>query len=232
MSDRGPRGPAGGRGREPAVYGGSEAATVIAMELWSIPPWPTKAERGRALTLDEWAALPEDTEGELVAGFLEEEEMPDALHELAVTWLTAVLRAWLLGKGGFVFGSDVKLALGPKQGRKPDASVYLPGRPAPRRRGPLKDPPDIVIEIVTPSPRDERRDRIDKMAEYAAFGVPYYWLIDPALGSWEVFELGPGGRYSRALAATEGRLEQVPGCHELQIDLDALWAELARLSAD
>ena len=182
---------------------------------------------GARIDAQDWAALAEDEPGELVDGYLEEEEVPDALHELAVTWLIHTLRTWL-GKGGVVLGSDLKLQIGPRTGRKPDVVLYLPGSPLPRRRGPITTPPDLVAEVVSPSPRDERRDRVEKMGEYASFGVKYYWLIDPALGSFELFEL-VDGRYARSAAATSGMLASVPGCEGLQLDLDALWSELAQL---
>ena len=51
-------------------------------------------ERAKLMTLEEWAALDEDIEGELVDGVLEEEEMPNFLHELVVSWLIATLRTW------------------------------------------------------------------------------------------------------------------------------------------
>ena len=108
-------------------------------------------------------------------------------------------------------------------------SVYLgsDGSHLPRH-GIVRVPPDIVVEVVSPSPRDEWRDRIEKMDEYAAFGVRYYWILDPSLQSLEVFEL-LGGRYTRAARATEGRMDPVPGCRELMIELDALWEQFSRL---
>jgi Uma2 family endonuclease len=91
----------------------------------------------------------------------------------------------------------------------------------------VRVPPDIAVEVVSPSPRDERRDRIEKMDEYAAFGVRFYWILDPGLQSLEIFEL-VDGRYARAARATEGRMEWVPGCAGLTIDLDELWNDLSR----
>jgi Uma2 family endonuclease len=200
----------------------------VGMALWSPSLASDRPDQpGRALTLDEWLGLDEDEPGELVDGRLEEEEMAGAAHELAVTWLSASIRTWLAGEG-FVLGSEIKLVLATSRGRKPDLSVYLPGcGPLPREGG-LRQPPSLVVEVVTPTPRDERRDRVDKMADYAAFGVGHYWLLDPALGSFEVFEL-VDGRYAKALGATSGRVD-VPGCRGLALDLDALWRELARLA--
>ena len=54
----------------------------------------------------------------------------------------------------------------------------------------------------------------------------YNVLFDRAVD--EVFEL-LGARYARAARATEGRMDPVPGCRELVIELDDLWAELSRL---
>lgn len=196
--------------------------------------WPPLAPAddlrpGREMTLENWLNLPEDSDGELVGGRLVEEEVPDALHELAVTWLTTILRVWL-GREGFVLGSELKTLTRESTGRKPDITVFLSGRPAPPRRGPIRQPADILIEVVSPSPRDERRDRVEKMAEYAAFGVPYYWLLDPALGSFEIFERDVRGNYVKVVGATDGLVDPVPGCPGLAIDLDGLWSELARLA--
>jgi Uma2 family endonuclease len=184
------------------------------------------------MTLEQWSELPEDTEGELVDGYLTEEEVPDPAHESTVAWFIVLLGTWLRGRGGFLFGSEVKLRVSAQRGRKADIVVYLPGSSPPPRRGLLTAPPNILVEVITPTPRDERRDRVEKMDEYAALGVPYYWLVDPALGSFELFALTSDGRYARTLAATEGQLTDLPGCPDLVIDLDELWRELDRLAAE
>jgi Uma2 family endonuclease len=183
----------------------------------------------RSMTFAEWAALSEDEPGELVDGRLEEEEVPSYIHEVVVGWFIHMLRVWLVSRGGFVAGSEAKFAVTPRRGRKPDLSAYLPGR-RPPPRSPIEVPPDIMVEVISPTPRDARRDRIDKLREYAAFGVRWYWLVDPQMRTLEVYELGERGRYIHALGATEGSVE-LPGCEGLTLDLDALWGEVARLEA-
>ncbi|MBN1611461.1 MAG: Uma2 family endonuclease [Polyangiaceae bacterium] len=180
-----------------------------------------------AMSVAAWLDLDEDDPGELVRGQLTEEEVPDATHELIVAWLVWTLKNWL-GSRGLVLGSDLRVLVGDETGRKPDLTVYLDGSRLPPRNGPVTSPPDLLVEVISPSPRDERRDRVEKMAEYAQFGVRYYWLVDPALGSFEMFEL-VDGRYSKAVGATAGVVTDVPGCQGLRLDVDALWRELARL---
>jgi Uma2 family endonuclease len=184
---------------------------------------------GRALSLAEWAALPEDEPGEWVDGRLVDEEMTDYLHEVVVAALVGHLRAWLQGKGGLVGGSEARFAISPRRGRKPDISVYLPGGRIPPARGLIRVPPDIMVEVVSLDPRDRRRDRVEKLNEYAAFGVRYYWLLDPDERSLQIFELAAGGRYQHALGQSEGVITEIPGCPGLRLDLDALWAEIERL---
>jgi Uma2 family endonuclease len=181
------------------------------------------------LSLDEWFDLPEDEPGELVEGRLEEEEEPDYLHELLVARLVTSLNNWISSRGGLVAGSEAKFAVGARRGRKPDVTVYLPGSRRPPARGLIRVPPDIAIEIVSPTPRDGRRDRVEKTADYAAFGVAWYWLLDPQLRSLEILQLDSQGRYVHVLGASTGTLEQIPGCEGLTLNLDALWAAIDSL---
>ena len=155
---------------------------------------------------------------------MDDEEAADLPQETAVAWLGTLLRAWVVALDGFAFGSEVKFALSNLRGRKADLSVFFPGRPPLPRRGPVTIPPDIAVEVVSPSPSDQRRDRITKLTEYAAFGVRFYWMLDPSARTFEILELGSDGRYVHALGATEGTLSQVPGCAGLSLDLDELGA--------
>lgn len=182
-----------------------------------------------SMTLDEWAALPEDEPGELVNGQLVEEEVAGYVHEIVVTWLVQLFLNWL-GEQGFVGGSDAKFKVHPKRGRKPDLTVYFPGGSVPPRQGLIAVAPDICVEVISPTPRDARRDRVEKLDEYAGFGVRFYWLVDPELRTLEIFELTSDGRYVRALGASDGIIERVPGCEGLVLSLDALWARVDRLS--
>ena len=177
------------------------------------------------MTLEEWAALDDEVEGELVDGVLEEEEMPTVLHELVVTWLTSALRGWARRRQGFLLGSEAKVAVGPRRGRKPDLSVFLPPLlPAPSDTL-VRVPPHLAVEAASPRPRDVRRDRIEKLGDYARAGVRYYLIVDPQLRSMEVYELGRDRRYTVAATAAHGRI-RIPGCAGLTLDLDALWAEV------
>jgi Uma2 family endonuclease len=83
-------------------------------------------------------------------------------------------------------------------------------------------------EIVSPSPRDTRRDRVEKRPEYAKAKIRFYWLVDPTMRTVEVFELGRDGRYATAAAAASGKL-RVRGLTGLVIDLDALFHAVDRL---
>lgn len=187
----------------------------------------TTTSPGR-MTVHEWAAMPEDEPGELCDGVLEEEEVAGVRHEIAVLWLGALLRAWVVALGGVALGSEVKYALSNLRGRKPDLSVFFPGRPALPPWGPVTTAPDIAVEIVSPAAADQRRDRIAKLADYAAFGVRFYWLMDPSARLFEILELNADGRYLHVLGASEGKLLQIPGCAGLTLDLDELWREIER----
>jgi len=186
-----------------------------------------EARFGVRMSLEEWAELPEDTPGELVDGVLVEEEVPTLLHETVIVWLTRKLGAWAEPRGGFVFGSGGKYKVSPRRGRMPDMTVYLRRRP--QARGLVDVPPDIAIEVVSERPSDRRRVRVEKVEDYASFGVPQYWLVDPEGRTLQIMTLTDSGLYAQARGAAEGVLDDIPGCEGLALDLDDLWSELDRL---
>jgi Uma2 family endonuclease len=186
-------------------------------------PWGPATRR--LLTMEEWEQLGEDEPGELVDGHLEEEEVADSPHEVIVSALLYVLLTWARARGGRVLSSETRYALSMRRGRKPDISMFLTREQKLPRRGALQHPPDLAVEVISPDPRDRRRDRIEKLRDYAAFGVRYYWLIDPEARSLEILKLGEDGHYIHAIDAAEGTIE-APGFEGLTLDLDALWREL------
>jgi Uma2 family endonuclease len=196
--------------------------------MMSQPAVP-EAELGPLMTLEEWADLPDEVPGEFVNGRLVEEEVPDYLHEVLIAWLVWTLGNWGYERGVIVGGSGAKFGISPIRGRKPDLSVFFPGR-RPPARGLVRNQPDIAVEVVSSSRRDQRRDREEKMAEYADFGIPYYWIVDPQQRRFEVYGLAADGAYRCAVAQANGVLATVPGCDGLSLDLDVMWAKVDELA--
>src|SRR5262245_24511087 len=177
------------------------------------------------MTLEEWANLDDDVEGELVDGILEEEEMATFLHELVVIWMATVLSPWARRRGGFVAGSETKLAVAPRRGRKPDLALFLSRKLPALGDSLVRIAPHLVVEVTSIRPRDIHRDRVDKLGDYARARIRLYVIVDPQLRSLQVYELGRAGRYSVARAAGRGRV-RVPACPGLVLDLDALWSQV------
>lgn len=184
---------------------------------------------GAPIALDAWARLPEDADGEVVDGVLVEDEVTDFVHEVVVAFLVELFRQWARDHGGLVAGSEPRFSVSATRGRKADVCMYLSGDPRPPARGMVDVPPGVIVEVVSPRPRDARRDRVEKLEDYARFGVRVYWIVDPQLRTLEVYERGADGRYVRAVSAVSGRITELPGCPGMIVDLDALWAEIDAL---
>jgi Uma2 family endonuclease len=184
------------------------------------------------IPIEQWAELPEDDDRELVDGTLVAGEMPSSVHEAVLVWLTRLLAGWASTCGARVFGAGLRFAVSPTRGRMPDLTVFFAGRPRPPQTGASHRPPSIAVEVVSPSPADERRDRVEKLEEYARFGVSYYWIVDPELRTFEILELDDGGHYRHLVGMTDGVVDPVPGCPALSLDVAALWREIDGLLAE
>jgi Uma2 family endonuclease len=104
--------------------------------------------------------------------------------------------------------------------RRPDAALYrcVPddGKPLPANLV------QIVVEVISGAGRAEA---VDKRAEYAAAGIPWYWLVrlaDGAVSSIEVLALDHGARGYRTVAVAEPGDTRVDG--PIRVELD--WSQL------
>lgn len=70
---------------------------------------------------------------------------------------------------------------------RPDAVVVLSANAGIITEQRLVGPPDLVVEIVSPSTAAYDRDPVaGKRGAYARMGVPEHWIIDPLARSIEV----------------------------------------------
>jgi len=129
------------------------------------------------MTADEYLALPEDLETryELVDGVVTVTPSPTFGHQQIGLEIGRQIANFLVEHpiGGVAQKVDVKV--GDDLVYRPDV-LFVKGMPDdPFHR--LKAPPDLVVEIASPSSREY--DAEDKRRNYEAAGVPEYWLIDP-----------------------------------------------------
>ena len=122
-------------------------------------------------------------------------------------------------------GINVRVDPGPPPViRRPDVCLML-AEHAHRRHANYWDGADLVVEVVSDTPGDRRRDVRDKLIEYAAAGIPKYWIVDPARRTFAVHSLPAGaGEYEERGPFRPGETAErvlLPG---LRVDVAACFA--------
>jgi Uma2 family endonuclease len=180
--------PVGARGPLPAASSqrarpGRYLETFATMATVTMPLRVGPADNGRMMTLDDFeeADFEEGYRYELARGVLEVSEIPGELHAVIV-W--AILRAIadydrhhprVIHRAGG--GSEYRFRLPAMQsGRHPDVAVTL--RNTPRDWRGFR-PASIAFEVVSEGAEARQRDYVTKRAEYLAYGLREYRIVDP-----------------------------------------------------
>jgi Uma2 family endonuclease len=123
---------------------------------------------------------------ELTDGYVEVLLMPTEKLQAISQFLLLALLAVVQPLGGKVFYAPLRLRIREHVYREPDLMV-LRDAADPRRQARFWLGADLVVEIV--SPDDPERDLVRKRRDYAAAGIPEYWIVDPQQGTISVLRL-------------------------------------------
>jgi Uma2 family endonuclease len=124
--------------------------------------------------------LPDDnTRYEIIEGELYMSKQPHKYHQLVSGRIWILLQTWCLQTGsgeaviapGVIFSEDNDVA--------PDVTWMSKERLATNYQedGKYHVAPDLAVEILSPGPTNERRDREFKLWLYSRRGVMEYWIV-------------------------------------------------------
>jgi Uma2 family endonuclease len=170
------------------------------------------------LSYRDWLELPEDDRRlELWNGAIVVSPSPNDRHQRIQARVGYHLMSEVLRQPNADLYYEYDVRLSDHTVVRPDIVVITGAAGGKRTPQAIFGPPDLVVEIVSPSSRS--RDFIQKSALYAEAGVPEYWLIDPDAKQLIIGRLRDG-QYVREIF-TEGpvRCEVLGGA---MIDISAI----------
>lgn len=142
----------------------------------------THAWPDHLLSLDEWAIQPtQDRHCELAEGVLIVSPRPAPAHQWLIVRLAAVLNAQLPDHLAACSETEVVIVPGDAATvRVPD--IVVTTFEAMRHASSRLAAADVLLAVEVVSPGSRGTDRVMKVAEYAAAGIPHYWVVDPDAG--------------------------------------------------
>ena len=149
-------------------------------------PKPTK----KRWTYEEYYRLDDDRRYELADGQLIPmiPPSPGASHQRESLTITFILREFVRAKKlGEVFIAPLDVIFDTTNTAQPDVMFIAKANAGIVQERGIFGAPDLVVEIV--SPGSIRRDRYEKQAHYARFGVKEYWILDHKNRALEVLTL-------------------------------------------
>src|SRR5262245_13481611 len=146
----------------------------------------------RRVTYAELQQWPDDGRRyELYDGEVVEVPAPILRHQRVAMHVADVLREYEEQSGGVIVIAPFDIVLSEHNVLQPDVVFFR----ADRRHlldtwGPARVRPDLAVEVL--SPGTQSRDRGRKMELLARFGLPEYWIVDPAKNTIEIYALRDG----------------------------------------
>jgi Uma2 family endonuclease len=160
------------------------------------------SRRIRAAELDglphEW-----DTRYELIGGVLHMSRRPSHRHQQILGRLGAKVGPAVLDAGGDVVPEPGIVWDDDGDDNVAPDFVFLVGSAPPPPGEKLRACPEIVVEVLSTSPEDRRRDLVDKRQLYWRRGALEYWILDPDAGSVLGLVRGSGDWDEQRLAGDE-----------------------------
>lgn len=175
------------------------------------------------MTAQQYRLLGEDPPGlrlELVDGEVAVSPSPRPLHSIVEKRLSRILYNYILEKGLGELLGDVDTVFGPHDVRRPDIIYFAKERLHLLGEEVIEAPPDLCVEILSPSSRTI--DRKDKFKQYQGAGVAHYWMVDPEARSLEGYALR-GRKYQLAGKGKSNQTLHLPPFPELAIPLAEIW---------
>lgn len=133
-------------------------------------------------------ALPEDGRRyEIIEGELYEMPAPRWDHAATIMNLILLLAPLIRTLNGKLATAPLDVFFPGADPVEPDILVILHGSRAVGEGRGVEGPPDLVIEVLSPSNRGH--DLLTKRSLYARAGVQEYWIVDPMARTVEVLTL-------------------------------------------
>jgi Uma2 family endonuclease len=162
----------------------------------------------------------EDTKAELLDGVMIVHSPASPRHNLIAGFLRTLTGCYVEEKGhGRVFGPDNLIHVAARRKFAPDAFFLTRKRvPRPLPRMQFDLVPDMVVEVLSPSNRDD--DLQEKRPAYQQAKVPEVWWIDPDEQTVLIDRLRGGNHTTRKMTSGQLRSTVVRG---FWLDLAWLW---------
>jgi Uma2 family endonuclease len=175
------------------------------------------------MTARQFLQLGEDPPGvrlELVDGEIAVSPSPIPAHGYTVIRLAAMLSQHIEKRKLGRLYPDIDTIFGKYDVRRPDLLYFSKGRTHLIGEKAMEGPPDLCIEVLSPS--SVTIDRRDKFKQYAKAGVENYWIVDPEARTIEGHIL-MRGKYQLAAEGSADDVITLPPFEKLRIRLGQLW---------
>jgi Uma2 family endonuclease len=178
------------------------------------------------LTYDDFLLFPDDGKRhELIDGEHYVTPSPNVKHQAVLGNLYILLSAWAKHeRAGRVFLAPLDVVLSRFDIVEPDLLYVSNARAKTLTTANVQGPPDLVIEIASPSTRS--RDETIKRRLYERAGVLEYWFVDPEIDVVRLYRRD-GDHFARAVELSRESHDVLtsPVCPGLAIPLDSVFSE-------